>query len=123
MKNMNDDTSEIDQDPLALVIAFDPDQGNLLFFHLLYHIVGDGTDLAVRVATANDEKIGEAGERMKIENHQFIGLDVGTGTGRRDGSFLGCHVFIQTDRCRTVNSVSRSMGRRTALQKRGSAGD
>jgi hypothetical protein len=75
-EQMHHDIAGVDQHPVALRHALDPQIAETLRFKTLDQLVGNGRDMAVRAAGGDDHLIGESALAVKIDRGDVFGLGV-----------------------------------------------
>ena len=73
---MHDDIARVDQDPVALWHALDPQIAETLRLEPLDELIGNGRDMAVRAAGGDDHLIGESALAVEIDRRDVFGLGV-----------------------------------------------
>jgi len=95
---MHDNITRIDEHPIALRHALDPQIAEALRLEPLDELIGNGRDMAVRAAGGDDHLIGESALAVEIDRCDVFGLGVieaGEYCGEEFGSLLAF-------RCRLV---------------------
>ena len=75
-EQMHHDVAGVDQDPVALRHAFDPQIAETLRLKPVDELIGNGRDMAVRAAGGDDHLIGESALAVKIDRGDVFGLGV-----------------------------------------------
>lgn len=72
LENVHDEIDVIQQDPMRALAALDMPELDLLLFHLLGDVIGDGPHVGISRAGAEHKIICNRGQRAQLEH-----LDVG----------------------------------------------
>ena len=74
MKDVHDEIDEVEEDPAALFESLDVMCGRTFFLQIFYHVLTDGTDVSVRRAARDDEKIRHVGDTPQIQKDDILSL-------------------------------------------------
>src|SRR5919204_1524042 len=96
-EHVDDDRTKVEQDPVRLGRPLPGDRPNAIAPEQLQDAVGDGIDLALRAAGADDEVVGEGGQLAELEQHDVGRLLV---LGRLDDPSSDLQRRSFGDRCR-----------------------
>jgi len=75
-EQMHHDIAGVDQHPVALRHALDPQITETLRLEPLDQLIGNGRDMAVRAAGGDDHLIGKSALAVKIDRGDVFGLGV-----------------------------------------------
>ena len=75
-EQMHDDVAGVDEHPVALRHAFDPQIAETLRLKPLDELIGNGRDVAVRAAGGDDHLVRESALAVKIDCGDVFGLGV-----------------------------------------------
>ena len=76
LEDMDDDIARINQHPVALGNAFNPDVFPALLLQLVDELVGDGVDMAVGAAGDHDHVIGDRTLAFEANSDDLFGLGI-----------------------------------------------
>lgn len=83
LEDVDNDVSEVDQHPRALIGALDSDRRQTGLLELELDLLGDRTYLAVVASGADDEVIGDNDEFTNVDSDDVLGLLVRCRLGRQ----------------------------------------
>jgi len=75
-KDVNDRVARIDQHPIAMGHALDPDIPLAGCFQPFHEMLGDSADMALRATARNDHVIGDRRLPVKVDRHNVFGFVV-----------------------------------------------
>jgi hypothetical protein len=71
---VGDDRPQIDQDPAAVAVALGSGDGVTVFARGLDDRVGDRASLDLRAAGGDDERVGDDGAAVEVEDRDVLGF-------------------------------------------------
>lgn len=89
-KNMGDDVAEVHQDPLGVPCTFDAARFGSGAREDAVDVIGDGAGLAIRIGRADDQVIGNGGQRRNLEEDDVGGFLVKHPPCNGDGRGSSC---------------------------------
>ena len=89
-EDMGNDVAVVHQDPLRISRAFDAACFGAGESEDAVNMIGDGTRLAIRVCRADDEIVGNGGQRRDLEDEDVGGLLIEHGLGDGEGRGSSC---------------------------------
>lgn len=89
-EDMGNDVAVVHQDPLRISRAFDAARSGAGESEDAVNMIGDGTRLAIRICRADDEIVGNGGQRRDLEHEDVGGLFVEHGLCNGEGSGFSC---------------------------------
>jgi hypothetical protein len=75
-EDVNDHLAGIDEDPVAVRHALDPEVALSAGLELVDQMIGDGPDVTVRTAGSDHHAIGNGCLTVKIDCHDIFGLGI-----------------------------------------------
>jgi hypothetical protein len=75
-ENVRDDIAEIDQDPAAVGVALGTGDRKAVFPHCVGNRIGDRARLDFRAAGNDDERIGNDGPAIEVQDRDILALFV-----------------------------------------------
>ena len=91
LHDVHDHVAQVDEDPFARVFAFQPDHVAACFLDLVAHRGGQRLRLAVRRARHDRDAVEQAGQVRRVEQDDFLALDVFEGVDDERLQFLDIH--------------------------------
>ena len=76
LHHVNDHLTEVDQNPLTDILAFNPNRLGIIFLGFFGHVGCQRFHVALRRAARNDHEIRHAGLAANIQNGHILGFTV-----------------------------------------------
>ena len=84
-EDVADDVDEVDEDPAAAGLALDAELLDPLLLEVGPDPLGDGPELPLAGAGAQDEEVGDLGQLAQVEDQDVLGLELVADAGAGDG--------------------------------------
>jgi hypothetical protein len=76
MKDVHDEIDEIEEHPATLFEPFNVVRGRTFFLQIFYQVLTDRSDMGVRCAACDDEKIRHVGNAPQIQKDDILSFVV-----------------------------------------------